>query len=568
MSEGTGSKDSKIEDFLRDAQAVLGTLDHDLITLEEHLDKPSEALLTRLFDNLRTLEELSGFLKLKRLTKLSHSIKNIIGVVRDEGRVLKSVVMDHLFKGQDQMCKMVEHFEKHDLYDISQLVIFYDQVLENPNFPEIHAEEAGEAEQSAPWEGLIAELEECQDMARQFELLEALSGHHELGAIIKLFPFYADPPDSVLFSFIRDALEKMIKDNQEAILTALSSESRSVQDFGLYLMRKHKVTEGLPHIRRILNSTDDEDIIRECLLVLTELRLEETEDILTKYIHHEEPFIASRAVTGLLRLSRQSAFQTISKEFSKLPEIPSLEVLHCMEDHPNPGVLDFLVQHANHPYPSVRKALAKRVLGGDKEKLIPILKKYLLEGETEEQKMTLELAKRVNSPDLVPLLLEKTKAQDTNVRFAALEALSESSPEQAVTVCLDQLLDPDPYIRNLTWSLLDQNMDDSIAQKVLESFSDSGAKSLILETVSQVVLPNLLIGLGSGPEVQKEMLAAIINSKNHYIAQKYQKTFRCFLFHDIPLCSGFDDPLSELGFFMHGESQDRKGGIYASNLSN
>nr|QIV52813.1 chemotaxis protein CheA [uncultured bacterium] len=96
-------------EFVNEAIENLETIEVNLIHLEENPDDPQ--LINEIFRPFHTIKGVSGFLKLKKINLLSHSVENLLDKARDGEIKVDEIVVDIILEAVDLLNKMLNQVE-------------------------------------------------------------------------------------------------------------------------------------------------------------------------------------------------------------------------------------------------------------------------------------------------------------------------------------------------------------------------------------------------------------------------------------------------------------------------
>ncbi|MBF0214533.1 MAG: Hpt domain-containing protein, partial [Magnetococcales bacterium] len=93
--------------FVQEATEHLETIEPDLLTLEEKGDSTDPEIINRLFRSVHSIKGSAGFFGLSSITKLSHTMENLLGKVREKSMTVSPAVTDSLLSGLDKLQTMI-----------------------------------------------------------------------------------------------------------------------------------------------------------------------------------------------------------------------------------------------------------------------------------------------------------------------------------------------------------------------------------------------------------------------------------------------------------------------------
>ncbi|MBF0154862.1 MAG: chemotaxis protein CheW [Magnetococcales bacterium] len=115
--------------FVQEAVEHLETIEPDLLTLEENGSATERDIINRLFRGVHSIKGSAGFFGLTAITKLSHTMENLLGKVRDDPNVASPTVTDSLLAGLDKLQTMINDVSSSESVDASEQVAHIQALL-------------------------------------------------------------------------------------------------------------------------------------------------------------------------------------------------------------------------------------------------------------------------------------------------------------------------------------------------------------------------------------------------------------------------------------------------------
>jgi two-component system, chemotaxis family, sensor kinase CheA len=116
--------------FVQEAAEHLETIEPDLLTLEENGDDTEPEIINRLFRGVHSIKGSAGFFGLTSITKLSHTMENLLGKVRESTISASPAVTDSLLSGLDKLQTMIDDVAASDSVDASEQVATIQAILD------------------------------------------------------------------------------------------------------------------------------------------------------------------------------------------------------------------------------------------------------------------------------------------------------------------------------------------------------------------------------------------------------------------------------------------------------
>ncbi len=128
--------------FVQEATEHLETIEPDLLTLEERGDATDPEIINRLFRGVHSIKGSAGFFGLSSITKLSHTMENLLGKVRDRSITISPAVTDSLLSGLDKLQIMIHDVSESESVDATEQVATIQAILDGTS--------SGEPAKAAP----------------------------------------------------------------------------------------------------------------------------------------------------------------------------------------------------------------------------------------------------------------------------------------------------------------------------------------------------------------------------------------------------------------------------------
>ncbi|MBF0434692.1 MAG: chemotaxis protein CheW [Magnetococcales bacterium] len=116
--------------FVQEASEHLETIEPDLLTLEENGDDTEPEIINRLFRGVHSIKGSAGFFGLTNITKLSHSMENLLGKVRERSMSASPAVTDSLLSGLDKLKAMISDVSASASVDASEEIRVIQSILD------------------------------------------------------------------------------------------------------------------------------------------------------------------------------------------------------------------------------------------------------------------------------------------------------------------------------------------------------------------------------------------------------------------------------------------------------
>lgn len=103
-----------INDFVAESREHLGSIEPDLLKMEEEGDKASNEVINRVFRAIHSIKGGAGFFAFERLKTLSHAMESMLMQVRDRKLSVTADVMDVVFAALDRLRAMLDDIQESE----------------------------------------------------------------------------------------------------------------------------------------------------------------------------------------------------------------------------------------------------------------------------------------------------------------------------------------------------------------------------------------------------------------------------------------------------------------------
>ncbi|MBF0283613.1 MAG: Hpt domain-containing protein, partial [Magnetococcales bacterium] len=115
--------------FVQEAGEHLATIEPDLLTVEEQGANTEPEVINRLFRSVHSIKGSAGFFGLTNITKLSHTMENLMGKLRDRVMTPSSEISDALLAGLDKLQTMIADVSSSETVDAAAEIVAIEEIL-------------------------------------------------------------------------------------------------------------------------------------------------------------------------------------------------------------------------------------------------------------------------------------------------------------------------------------------------------------------------------------------------------------------------------------------------------
>ncbi len=115
--------DEILQGFIEESLEHLADIEADLLTIEDGGENIDEDLVNKVFRAAHSIKGGAGFMGLTTIQDLSHSMENVLGLIRSKKLIPNPEIINILLLGSDQLQSMIEDIHNSNDVDISSHLI-------------------------------------------------------------------------------------------------------------------------------------------------------------------------------------------------------------------------------------------------------------------------------------------------------------------------------------------------------------------------------------------------------------------------------------------------------------
>ena len=159
-----------LNDFVIEANEHLAEIENQLLEIEANGANVNVDLVNTVFRAIHSIKGAAGFLGLSAIGSLSHSLENVLNLIRAEELTPTAGIVDVMLKSADQLSSLVEDVNGSNDIDVSVLSSRLDLIADNLGLPgdagaETAAAEDPEVEAAEKIVEQIADIQPTVDSA-------------------------------------------------------------------------------------------------------------------------------------------------------------------------------------------------------------------------------------------------------------------------------------------------------------------------------------------------------------------------------------------------------------------
>src|SRR3972149_5920630 len=136
--------------FVTESREHLGDIEGQFLQIEAGGQNLDVNLINTVFRSVHSIKGAAGFLGLTTVNKLSHSLENVLGKMRNNELAPTSFNVDVMLKAADALNKLFDDIESSNDVDVSAHTQLLDKIFEGESDEQVVAAGVAESEPSQP----------------------------------------------------------------------------------------------------------------------------------------------------------------------------------------------------------------------------------------------------------------------------------------------------------------------------------------------------------------------------------------------------------------------------------
>ena len=278
---------------------------------------------------------------------------------------------------------------------------------------------------------------------------------------------------------------------------------------------KADLPQTVPALTELLDADPDPETVREILKAMRGLAEPGTANSISRYLYTPDNRTVTEAIRALAEIGTPTAMKRLAESLGNNSQTDLL-ILDLFSRAQDNIALDKLNETLSSHHAHLRN-YAKTKLAAIGEKAVPFLAQNLLYEDPDLRIHSLNLLGEIGDSSAYPAMrkLLSEHPADSNVRFAAYEALGTISAQGGAHILGNGLTDPEEQVRVAAAGAIERNLSD-----------------LLIAGINNM--------LQSGPEEKSHICTAIINARavNTFLAlfktEEFRKEATRFLIKNAP----------------------------------
>ncbi len=148
-----------LAEFVTESRDHLADVEAQLLEIEASGADVNVELVNTVFRSIHSIKGAAGFMGLEVINKLSHSLENVLGKIRNREMVPTSAAVDVMLKSADVLASLINDIDNSDSVDVSTEIALLDRIHAEGavELPPASSEAAPAQHESSPEDGKLAE---------------------------------------------------------------------------------------------------------------------------------------------------------------------------------------------------------------------------------------------------------------------------------------------------------------------------------------------------------------------------------------------------------------------------
>ncbi|MGM0609753.1 MAG: HEAT repeat domain-containing protein [Thermodesulfobacteriota bacterium] len=286
---------------------------------------------------------------------------------------------------------------------------------------------------------------------------------------------------------------------------------------------KAYLSEAVPVLERILEKTPDPRITRETLKSLGRIAEPGSANSISRFLYHANNKVVIESIKALAGIGTPTAMKRLSESLGKnhQTDILILDLFSRVQDNISLGKLN---ESLSSRYAHLRN-YAKTKLISIGEKAVPLLTQNLMYDDPDLRIHSLNILGEIGDHSAYPSIrkLLSDHPADSNIRFAAYEALGRISINAGAHTLASGLNDPEEQVRLAAAAAIERNLNKMLASGISNMITlDRQARKNIVSAIINAQAQGSFFALIDEPDFQAEAI--------EYLKQQAPDDLRTF-FH-------------------------------------
>jgi len=326
-----------------------------------------------------------------------------------------------------------------------------------------------------------------KDFLDQITVLNEIAGSRDpqhLPALIELF----DNPigDTGVDYMIVGALNAVLGSSETVVVEGLASKSLPFRTLCIRTSGEYAFASAAKPLGAMAQAETDPDLLIEILASLAKIRPAGAESVFRAFLNHPDQLLAAMAMemAGVYAdgLALPALMETLraagNPENIERCDITTWKAIDALAAIATPGSLAFLTQNLHHKNPTVRRIITDALvrLG---EAALPFLEPMYSSGSTDERILSCNIAGFIGARKGADALVRAFDAghfTESNVRYAAFEALGRIGTLKGLVCLVDGLMESDELILMAVVTGLERHAAPGVLKTISERIS-AGTKN-------------------------------------------------------------------------------------------
>ena len=346
---------------------------------------------------------------------------------------------------------------------------------------------------------------------------------------------------------LQEALYELILDkaygNTDLVLRFIKGNEKKSRLLFIRAAGDLGLSEAAGALKEIIASQTDTDVLKEAVIALGNLRLEEYLPAFSPVVNSEDPGLKQAAVQAIAAMGGRESVQMLMS-FISGDETTDKMVVEAMAEIQDTFALDQLITLLNSEMTIVRDTAIDQLIQLG-QKAVPILTKAFRNAQADYMVHLITTLGYIGDPAAIPAIVDiiNTQPKDANIRQAAYEAM-ERIPSRKTAICLAQgLTDPVETVRMGAARAIDKNLskalvaglknivrqEDGDSDKAVSALIDSEAGNIfgfLLEEESFIRQARSHVTEKAPPQAKDRFLKLLRDKGKNELAKEFSRTLQ------------------------------------------
>lgn len=375
-----------------------------------------------------------------------------------------------------------------------------------------------------------------KNMIEQIMILDEIREGDQVQDISVLFDIYSSPlPDKAVDEMVYHTLISLLQNEHGQILAGFDHAAQRVKLLCIKAAGEYCVSGALDPLKVLLESSSaDIELLTEVVQALSRLDDPSLFDLLLPFMKHDDATIAGLAMKKASysgEPGRDALCDYITSASDAGENILGIGLaLTRLGSFTDEKTISFLTSHIHNENPTIRKIVHEQLIGIGEEAL-PVLETVFTDGDKDEKIMAanvLGLIGHKNGANVLTELLDSADTLESNLKFAAYEALGRIPSMRSIVGLTDGLSETDEMILISVITALNDIFNPGVAKMLIDGLGKDTEQCQRILSAIVATRAEKLFGVicqeGSHLDAFIDLLVASRNTDSIELFKEYLET--------------------------------------------